>query len=446
MRRSETTREVIQMAWPLAVSLLSDTLMGVVDTLAMGRIGTVPQAGVGLGATLGYLAVSFGRGLSSGPQAMVAASDGAGDRARLVASGSAGVWLGAAAGAVGTLVLLALDALALDALVGDPEVARATSEYLGVRAFAVPLTLAGMGLLAGLQGIGDTRARMRIAIVGNVANAVLDGVFIFGLGPIPALGARGAALATVLSSALMTLLYWRRYRALIGPLIGPPLEVLRRAAEVGVPAGLQGLVNVSAFSVMNVLLARAGPAHLAASQIVLQIASVSFLPGAGIGEAGGVLIGRHLGGRRPTEAGEVLRVSRILAVIVMGMCGLGFALGGRDLAGLFSHDPEVIGLAATLLLFAAGFQILDALAMVHLCALRSVGDTRFSFVLTSVCAWGVTVPLTAILGVRLGWGATAAWLGLTVEIAVLAAITGWRVGGVATGRVGQLDALLGRVA
>jgi MATE family multidrug resistance protein len=95
------------------------------------------------------------------------------------------------------------------------------------------------------------------------------------------------------------------------------------------------------------------------------------------------------------------------------------------------------------MLFAAAFQVFDAMAMVHLCALRSAGDTRFTLLLTTVAAWGITVPAALGLGMVLGWGATGAWLGLTVEVIVLALVSGWRVGGLRSGRVGRLDLLLG---
>ena len=110
---------------------------------------------------------------------------------------------------------------------------------------------------------------------------------------------------------------------------------------------------------------------------------------------------------------------------------------------MFSQDPKVVEVAGTLMLFAASFQLLDAVAMVHLCALRGAGDTRWSLVATVMTSWGITVPATLFFGLWLGWGAPGAWLGLTLEIATLATITGFRVTGLRKGRVGRLDLLLG---
>jgi MATE family multidrug resistance protein len=277
-----------------------------------------------------------------------------------------------------------------------------------------------------------------------VLNVCLDLVLIFGLGPVPAMGEAGAALATVASAALTCGIYLWRFGRLFGRPELPGWGVLKNSLQLGFPSGCQSVLNVLAFVVMNLALAKAGPTQLAASQIVLNIASLSFLPGFGVGEAGGVLVGRYLGAGERTTAVKALRSARWLAVWMMSACGLVFALKGEALASIFSQDAEVVELTGTLMLFAAAFQLFDAVAMVHLCALRSAGDTRFTLLLTTGAAWGLLVPATLLFGLYLGWGAKGAWLGITLEVAFLAVATGWRVTGLANGRVGRMDLLLGK--
>lgn len=436
-------KEVARMAWPLAVGMLSFTLMGVVDTLVMGRVSTAAQAGVGLGATLVFVGVAFFRGLTSGAQSLVAAADGAGDRERASRAAGAALLVGLTAGGVATALLGLLHGPVLALAAPDSEVVAACEAYVSVRLWGLPMALVSFAAGAVVLGFGDTRTRMWVSLVANVANAVLDVALVFGVGPVPALGVEGAAVATVCSTTLMAGLYLVEVRRRVGWPRLPDREVVRSALALGLPSGAQALLNVMAFAVMNLALARAGAAQLAASQVVLQVASVSFLPGFGVGEAGGVLVGRYLGAGRPASAARALRSARTLALALMGACGLVFALWGSSLAGLFSRDPEVVRLAAVLLLFAASFQLFDAVATVHLCALRGAGDTRFTLAVTTFTAWGVLVPVTLGLGLGLGWGAEGAWLGLTLEVAALAAVTGWRVAGLGTGRVGRLDLLLG---
>src|SRR5690606_10891865 len=124
-------------------------------------------------------------------------------------------------------------------------------------------------------------------------------VLIFGWRPFPALGETGSALATVVSSGVMAACFAARRGFLLGWLRLPSREVLTSARRVGLPAGAQGLLHVFAFLSMSLALAHAGAEHLAASEIVLHLVSVSFLPGVGVGEAGGVLVGRYLGANKP---------------------------------------------------------------------------------------------------------------------------------------------------
>ena len=176
---------------------------------------------------------------------------------------------------------------------------------------------------------------------------------------------------------------------------------------------------------------------------MLNIVSVSFLPGHGVGEAGGILVGRYYGARRTGSAIRALRSARFIAVVLMAGFAVLFLAGGEVLGGLFTTDPAVAALAGRLLLYAAAFQVFDALTMVNLNALRGIGDTRFSLILTTSGAWFITLPTTVGMGLALGWGAEGMWLGLTIEIAMLAVVSGWRLTGLRTGKVGRREVLLG---
>ncbi len=436
--------EVTAMAWPLAVGMISFTLMGVTDTLIMGHVGTVAQAAVGLGATFVWTFMAFFRGTASGAQTLVAAADGAGDRDRVVRAGGAGVLMGLVSGVIAAGLLAVATAHALPLMVDDPKMVASATRYLDIRVWGLPLTLTAFGLMSGLQGLGDSKARMQASVAGNAVNIGLDIVLVFGLGPFPRMEEAGAALATVIGAFVMLMVYAWRYRRLFGMPRLPGAEVLRSALTVGLPAGSQALIETIAFATMNIVLARVGPVHLAASGIVLNIVSVSFLPGYALAEAGAILVGRYVGAGSGDAAKRSLRTSRSLALAFMGVCGLLFALCGAEIASMFTRDQEVVALAAQLMLVAAAFQVFDAVAMVHLSVLRAVGDTRYTLLVTSLASWTLLVPAVFALGIWAGWGAVGAWLGLLAEIAFLAAITAWRVPGIYDGRVVQMELLLGR--
>lgn len=443
MNEAGGKREVAALAWPLAVGFLAYTLLGVVDTMLMGRVSTAAQAGVGLSVTIVFSFMAFFRGVTRGAQALVAAADGAGDEERKDRAAGAGLLLGLVSGLVAAFLLCSFANPILRRVVEDAEVLAAAQAYLGTRVWGLPFMLLGFGALAALQGVGDTKARMWASLVGNGVNGVLSLILVFGWGPIPAFGAAGAAAGSVAGDLLMALVYLVRFGQRFGWPRLSGVSVLKDALTLGLPDGLQCQGNVLAFLVMNLALARAGAEHLAASQIVLQLVSVSFLPGVGVGEAGGVLVGRYLGAGRPDLAARAMASARVLAVTAMSSLGLVFAFGGTWLASWFSQDPAVLALTGPLLLLAASFQVGDAVATVHLCALRGAGDVRFTLLATLGCAWGLLVPSAIGLGLGLGWGATGAWVGLLVEVSGLALLTAWRVRGLREGRVGRLDLLLG---
>ncbi len=443
MRGEGGRTEVVQLAWPLAVGMLSFTVMGVTDMILIGQVGTDAQAGVGLAVTFVFLVVAFFRGVTSGAQSLVAAGDGAGDEKRVLRAAGAALIIGLSTGFMATAAGLLVAKYGLPLVTDEVAVREGAYAYMMIRCLALPLSLVSFGIMSVLQGLGDTRIRMWASIAGNATNIILDFILIFGWGPIEPMGVAGAALATVAGIFVMLVMYAIRFRTVVGRPLWPTREVLRSTIEIGLPAGAQAGLGTLAFSVMTVVLAKVGAAHLAASQIALNIISVSFLPGYGLGEAAGVLAGRYVGAGKPETASRAIRSARDIALLIMGGCGVLFCFAGAGIVSVFTHDPEVAAIAESLLLCAAVFQLFDAVVMVNLCALRNVGDTRFTFLATSFASWCVMLPLTYLFAINFGMGATGAWCAMIVEFIVLAVISGVRVGGVKDGRVGRLDLLLG---
>ncbi|MBV71300.1 MAG: hypothetical protein CMH52_08115 [Myxococcales bacterium] len=438
--------EVAMMAWPLAIGLLSFTLMGVTDTILMGQVGTEAQAGVGLGATMIFFSVAFFRGLTSGAQSLIAAADGAGQRTRILQAAGSGLIIGLLSGLAAMILTMGLTIWIMPLLSESVAVIDSASGYMWIRAWVLPISLLSFALMSILQGLGDTKIRMWASICGNAVNIILDFIFIFGWGCIPAMGAEGAALATVAGSATMCIFYAWRFFVVVGRARRPSIEVLRSSIAIGLPAGAQAGLGALAFATMTAVLARVGPAHLAASQIALNIISISFLPGYGLGEAAGVLAGRYLGAGKPRTAGRAIASAREIALYIMGLCGCLFLFAGAPIVSLFTHDADVEKIAQTCLLCAAIFQVLDAVVLVNLCSLRSLGDTRFTFAATSFAAWVIMLPLTYFLALSWGLGAVGAWFAMIIEFATLAVLTTRRVSGVRKGTIGRVDLLLGSPA
>ena len=436
-------REITKLGWPLAAGMLSFTVMGVVDTLFLGWVGTIAQAGVGLGTILIYALCGFFRGTTSGAQSVVSAAHGANDGARLRRAGGAAVLIALLSGLFAALICGLVALYVLPLLTDEAEVVASGRPYLLIRALGLPISLAGFGLMSALQGVGETRIRMWASTAGNLANIVLDVILIFGWGAIPALGESGAAIATVCGETIMLVMYIRCYLRVLGMPQIPGGEVIRSALTIGLPAGIQAAATSLAFTVISVVLAKMGAQHLAANHIALNVISLSFLPGAGLGEAAAILVGRYLGAGRPDLAQKSAASARQIALLVMGFCAVLFVVSGEHIAGLFTTDPLVKNLAAELLIYAALFQLFDAVAMVNLCALRAAGDTRFTLMATTTTGWLVLVPVSIYLGWMRGMGVSGAWIGILLELFALALVTAWRIRGLPGGQLGRLDLLLG---
>ncbi len=268
-----SSAEVARLAWPLAIGLLSFTLMGVVDTLLMGQVSTSAQAGVAVASTTIIVFRAFFRGLASGSQALVSAAQGADNQERLREAGSSAIWLALGYGSICGVIVALVVAPLTQAFLSDPEVAQSAGTYLRITAFSVPLSVLSFGFLAGIQGIGDMRTHMWVSLTGNVVNAALSATLVFGWGPFEPMAEAGAAIATCAGSGVMAALFALRYRARIGSLVRPAREVVTSALSIGLPAGITNVMVVASFVVMNLALAQAGSVEVAASQIVFQIAS-----------------------------------------------------------------------------------------------------------------------------------------------------------------------------
>jgi len=422
-------RAVFGLAWPIMVSMLSYTVMGVVDTLFVGRLGTAPLAAVGLAIPAVHVLQSFPNGLMRGVKVNVAQRSGAGDHRAAFAFGWQGLWLAAAFGILVSAVASAGPGL-FAWLGAGPAVAELAAEYFAVRILAAPVVFASVAITAWFQGRGDTRTPMVAALIGNGLNIALDPLLIFGVGSWAGLGFAGAATATVIAfTAQLGFMVWRFVPLMRGTPRRPRLKLLAAVWRIGSPVGLQWLVEVGAWMTFVAVLARVGEVDLAAHVLVIRIISVSFLPGHAMGEAAGVLVGHAVGAGRRAAAREAFRSALGLAVGIMVVGGLVFLTVPGWLTAPFGAEPEVAAVAHRLLLLAAAFQIFDAVAIASFGCLSGAGDTRFVMVVSIASAWLLKLPLGWALAIGLGWGAAGAWAGLTLEIVVIALIGVWRVRG-----------------
>ena len=420
-RTGGSVREVVYLAWPIIISMLSYTAMGVVDTIFVGWVGKTELAAVGLATTAIFLVNSFFMGILNGVKIVSAQATGAKEHEIAKASG----WQGALLAIPFGLIVIFMGSLhePIFALMGGPSNVQVTAgDYFVVRVFSAPVWYVTIALVNAFQGTGDTKTPMRINILANCLNIILDPIFIFGLGPVPEMGVAGAALATVIACAISMSYAVIEYSRKMGFSLKIKIGVLKSIFRLGLPNGIRFFLDVGGWTLFTAILARMGEDELAANQIAIKIISLSFLPGYALSETACILTGQYVGADNISGARNSFRSATKAAVVVMTFFGLLFWFIPDLFLRCFQDDEGVLTIGRSLLSVAAVFQIFDAFAMVATGALNGVGDTRYTMVVSVLASWFVMVPLAYLFGVIWEMGAFGAWIGLTGYIILLSIV------------------------
>lgn len=422
--KSKLFPELTRLAWPIAISMLSYSLMTVVDTLFVGRLGASALAGVAFGGVIAFTTLCFGIGMLRAVKALVSQSVGAGQSNSTREYLSAGL-----AVAIGIGLLSGLAGYGCTGLIayGSPTVASGAlaAIYLEIRSWAAPAVLAAVALRETQYAIGDSRSPMKAALVANLANIPLNATLIFVLG----LGVKGAALATVAAQLveLGILIHNTRRRSLRpGPL---RRARCRQVLVTGWPMAIEFFLDVGAFSALTAIIARMGEVQLAAHQIAIQLSHFAFLPAIAVSEAASVLAGQAVGANEDSLVVRVARQAALLNLGYVGVCAIAILVFGSSMATWFTPEPAVQQAATQLLYVSAGLTFLFGIYVVPRAVLRGAGSERFSATVSVATAWAITLPVAFTLGIALNWGALGAWLGLYAEILAAMGILWWKLGG-----------------
>ena len=365
----------------------------------------------------------FGIGLLRGAKTLVSQAVGAGGRDRIPELLGAAIGLALVLGA-GALVAGQLVAPLLQRLTASPRSGVFAAQYLAIRSLGAPLVLLYAALREASYGVGETKAPMRASLAGNAVNIALDATLILGLG----WGVRGAAIATVCGNVTeLATLAWPMRRQLAA-LTLRSRSALRDVWNQGVPNGLQFIMEVGAFLILTLLVARMSAIDAAAHQMVLHLVNVSFLPAHALAEAVAVLVGQAVGAGKdalvPRVAGRALAIGAGYATTCCAM----FAMFGGQIAYAFASGDAALGARATTLVhISLAFLVADAANVIARGVLRGASDVRYAAVVGIVTSWLTTPPLAWLLGVSYGLGVVGGWIGLTIEIVVGAGLFWLRV-------------------
>lgn len=442
MRRHTLAREAgatLRLAGPIIVSQLAQVSLGFVDTVMVGRIGPESLAAVALGGAPFFALALVFLGVCLATEPLVSQAYGAGDDARVSRSVHSGLWAAILLSIPAMLVLRGAGALlAWPPLGQPPATAEVAHAYLDALTWSIPGFLVFGALRSFCEGVSRPLAVTVIALASVGVNVVGNLALIFGRWGAPELGAVGAGYASALSSTFSAVAlaafvavhpHLRRYRPLrIGRPHGPTLrEVLR----VGLPVGGTFFVEAGFFGATALMMGRIGATSLAAHQIALQCASVTFMTALGTGLAGAVRVGQAAGRGDGPGVRRAGLVSIGLAMAFMTLSALALLTIPERIVGLYLDAGEagntaVVALAIRLLAIAGVFQLFDGLQVASAGALRGLKDTRAAFVVGLISYWGIGLGAGLTFAFGLGGGAPGLWWGLVVGLAATGVGLLWR--------------------
>jgi len=411
--------EVMRLAMPSIGEQLLNMTVHMVDTYLMGHIGAAALTAVGLSNNMVMLTQTFVMAVATGATAVVARLIGAREPQAASRVMQQSLLVGAAIGAVLTVVLSFFSVQAIGFYQPEPDALVIGSTYMRIVAMSFLL----QGILwvgnASLRGAGDTRTPLFLMLGVNALNIVTSLLFLYGVGPIPAIGVYGPAVGTAVSmsagGAVMLLILARGRRGMRLQRTGwrPDPSVIRRVTNVGLPAGGEQLALRFGMAVFQRLVAGLGTVAFAAHSVALTGMSVSFMPGFGFSVAATTMVGQALGARDPERAKRSVREALRVSAWAMGAAGLLLVLFAGQVMSVFVDDPEVIALGIMPLQVLGMIQPLSAASMVYSGSLRGAGDTRWTLVITTLSVWVLRVPLTMLLVGPLGL--VGAWLGMATD-------------------------------
>ncbi len=421
------SRFTLALGLPVAGAQLAQIAMQVVDTLMAGNYGGTDLAGVAIGSSLFMPVFMLCAGILMAVNPIVAQLVGAREHKNAGKNLRQGLWLSLILTIPAFLALR--NATPVMHLMGmEAEVIHIADGYLKAVSWGTPAAFAFMTLRFFNEALGATRPPMFITILGLLFNIISNYTLIYGQWGMPELGGVGAGWATTIVFWVMFLTItlftftrpeYKKYR-LLQDVKWPEIPYVREILRIGIPNGISSCMEVTLFSVTALLMGSIGTTAVAGHQIAINIASVTFMVALGLSTAVTVRVGQAIGRNSPHRARLSGFTGIGLITAYMGLMAIVFITFPEQLAGLYTQETDILGVAAQLLILAAIFQISDGLQVSGLAALRGLKDTRIPMYVNFVAYWVIGIPLGYLLGIHLGIGPSGLWIGLIAGLTTAA--------------------------
>jgi len=417
---------MLKLAAPLVVAELGWMGMGIVDTMMVGRVSAEAMGAVSLGSVLFYAVAIFGSGLMLGLDTLVSQAYGAGRSMDCHRALLGAVYLSLPLTPLLMFLIWCWEPLLVRFGI-HPSVLRQTLPYLRAIMWSTLPLLLYFAFRRYLQAMNHTTPIMFALVTANLVNVAGNWILVYGHFGARAMGAEGSGWATCISRVYMTvvLIAFTLYDAIANhtglmraPLM-PDFTRIRALINLGFPAAMQLTIEVGVFAAATALIGTLDPLSLAAHQIAINTASLTYMVPLGISAAAAVRVGQALGRGDIHAASRAGWTAMGLGAAFMAGAGVVMITFPGYVARAFTTDRAVIRTAVSLLAVAAAFQLFDGIQTVATGALRGTGDTHTPMICHLLGYWLIGLPLGYVLCFVVGWGAVGLWTGLCIALILI---------------------------
>ena len=430
--------------------------MSVVDVAMVGRLGAAALAATGMGAMLFWGALSLVIGIRTGVQTVASRRLGQKKYNQCGTALHNGLFM---ATVYGFPVSIAGWWLAKDFIpffINDIKATSLAIEYSSIIFLGLLFSAYSFVFQGFYTGVEKTKIHMRVSITSNIVNVYLNAGLIYGSEGLklffsenvpaltflshlwqwttfPAMGVKGAAIATVVASLWMFVhyglyLFSKQIKSRFAVLsLSVDGEMMNRQLRLAAPQGLQEVFIAAGWSMFYKIVGMIGLIELATTELLFTIMHASFMPALGVGQACSTLVSKYMGENKINKSEASIKESIRLAEYIMGVMGLSFILFPKYYLFIFTDDPEILRMGVFGLRMIGAVQFLDAIGFVLWFALSGAGNTLFPAVVESCLTWGVIVLGSYVFGVVLGLGFKALWLLFPIYMGLFAGIMIWKI-------------------
>jgi multidrug resistance protein, MATE family len=417
-------KNTLKLAYPVVIGQLGHVMLGVVDSFMLGKLGAVPLAASAIGNSLFFLIFIIGLGISFAISPIVAISLGAKRESDFKKILEQSFILNIAVGIVLTIIVF-FSADIIKYLNQPKEVAYQAEIFLKIIGLSIIPLMIFQTFKQFLEGLSVMYPGMVISILANVVNYAGNWLLIFGNLGFPKLGLSGSAISTLLTRiamAIIILLYvisakrFKKYSLSLS-MKKIDLGIIRKLLNLGFPSGVQYFFEMASFTFSAIMIGWLGTKALAAHQIAINLASITYMAATGISAAAAIRVGNAVGSNNINETRKSGFSALFLTIMMMSSFAIVFIVFNTALPSIYIKDPGVISIASSLIIIGAFFQIFDGSQAVGLGMLRGLMDAKVPTIITFSAYWILMIPTCYILAFTMHLGVLGIWIGYILGLA-----------------------------